>query len=86
MSPSTGQLVKPEPSKIDYERLIAITGKTNDISKMAIIAFKEFWVEEIRAGLFKSGDYNVYGMVPKGSKDEEKLNIKARFKYNIFET
>jgi hypothetical protein len=72
VSASTGQLVKLEPSKIDYERLIAITGKTNDISKMAIIAFQEFWAAEIRAGLFKSGDYNVYGMVPKGSKEEKK--------------
>jgi hypothetical protein len=66
------QPVKLEPSKVDYERLIALTGKTNDISKMAIIAFQEFWAAEIRAGLFKSGEYNVYGMVPKGSKEERK--------------
>jgi hypothetical protein len=66
------QPVKLEPSKVDYERLIALTGKTNDISKMAIIAFQEFWAAEKRAGLFKSGEYNVYGMVPMGSKEERK--------------
>ena len=47
---------------------------------MAILGFKEFWAAEIRAGYFKSGDYNVYGMVPNRSKDEKKLNLKTCFK------
>ena len=68
MSASTGQLVKLEPSKIGYERLIVVTGKTNDISKMQ------------SPFLFTNGDYNMHEMVPKGSKDEKKLNIKACFK------
>ena len=45
---------------------------------------------EIRAGLFKNGDYNMYEMVPEGSKDEKKFNLKACFrkitlKHNLIE-
>lgn len=56
------------PFKVDYERLIAVTSKSNDITKIAIIAFQEFWAAEIRSGIFKHGDYNVYGTAPKGMK------------------
>jgi hypothetical protein len=59
--------IKTERYAVDYERLVTVTSKTNDTTKKAVATFMEFWREEIEAGVFKYGDFNVYGFSPKGS-------------------
>jgi hypothetical protein len=43
-----------------YQRLMAVTSKHTDITRIATAAFTEFWREEIDTEMFAKGDYNVY--------------------------
>jgi hypothetical protein len=58
---------KPERPVVDYQRLMAVTSKHTDITRISTAAFMEFWREEIDNGMFAKGEYNVYGLAPKGS-------------------
>jgi hypothetical protein len=58
---------QPERPIVDYQRLMAVTSKHTDITRIATAAFTEFWKVEIDTGMFSKGDYNVYGIAPKGS-------------------
>jgi hypothetical protein len=44
---------------VDYERHVTVTSKTNDTTIKAVSAFMEFWRDEIEAGVFKHGEFNV---------------------------
>ena len=65
--PMPKQETKPVRPVVDYQRLMAVTSKHTDITRIATAAFMEFWREELDNGMFAKGDYNVYGVAPKGS-------------------
>ena len=45
-----------------------VARRYDDMTKKAVAVFEEMWNEEIRAGYFADGRYNVYGRAPKGMK------------------
>jgi hypothetical protein len=65
--PVIKQELQPERPIVDYQRLMAVTSKQTDITRIATAAFTEFWKVEIDTGMLSKADYNVYGIAPKGS-------------------
>jgi hypothetical protein len=53
--------------QVDYARLVTVTSRYVDTNRVAVAAFCEMWKDDIAAGVFKAGLYNVYGCSPKGS-------------------
>ena len=61
----------PQRPIVDYQKLMAVTSKHTDITRVAVAAFEEFWKGEIDSGVFQYGEFNMYGVAPKGSNTKK---------------
>ena len=67
----TRQERQPQRPIVDYQKLMAVTSKHTDITRVAVAAFEEFWKAEIDSGVFEYGEFNMYGVAPKGSNTKK---------------
>ncbi len=66
--------VKKNPIKIDYEKLVEVTIKHSQITRIAFAAFEEMWKVEISLCFFKDGTKNANGNNSQAQKTKEKVH------------
>ena len=63
-----------KPIKIDYEKLVEVTIKHSQITRIAFAAFEEMWKVEISLCFFKDGTKNANGNNSQAQKTKEKVH------------